>query len=180
MRTISIIFNVLMGISLYLATTAGNVIQGLTANYTIEELQWDVPVSSGRNDTVTGTIQDVVRHLQAVAPERLAALNISTAEPIDVSSLFNVPAIKTAKPSKVLCNIFDDQANGITIAQGMYYLRGIVGSPKNGPGPGACGQVSCSYNSAIWWCNDVSLYGRPKEALVHVSLILQVQLTYLV
>lgn len=42
------------------------------------------------------------------------------------------------------------------IVEGISYLRGVPGSPSNGPGPGNCGRVSCSYESAIWWCNDVS------------------------
>ncbi|SCO81325.1 uncharacterized protein FRV6_05538 [Fusarium oxysporum] len=40
------------------------------------------------------------------------------------------------------------------INQGIPYLRRIKGKPRNGPGPGNCGRVSCSFNSAIWWCND--------------------------
>jgi hypothetical protein len=38
------------------------------------------------------------------------------------------------------------------------YLRRVQGRPRNGPRPGNCGRVSCSYKSAIWWCNDVSNY----------------------
>ncbi|QPH00797.1 hypothetical protein C2857_004778 [Epichloe festucae Fl1] len=26
--------------------------------------------------------------------------------------------------------------------------------PGNGPGPGNCGRVACTFNTAIWWCND--------------------------
>lgn len=48
-------------------------------------------------------------------------------------------------------------AGGWAIEKGIAYLRGLNGKPGNGAGPGACGQVSCAYNSAIWWCNDVSL-----------------------
>ncbi|KAK9368507.1 hypothetical protein V1509DRAFT_623119 [Lipomyces kononenkoae] len=40
------------------------------------------------------------------------------------------------------------------IFDGINYLYGVSGQPVNGPGPGNCGQVSCSWNSAIWWCND--------------------------
>lgn len=28
------------------------------------------------------------------------------------------------------------------------------GVPKAAPGSGRCGKVSCSYNSAVDWCND--------------------------
>jgi len=42
------------------------------------------------------------------------------------------------------------------IKEGIDYLRGVPGKPVLGPGPGTCKRVSCSYNSAIYWCNDVS------------------------
>lgn len=48
-------------------------------------------------------------------------------------------------------------AKGATIREGIGYLRGVNGKPSMGPGPGNCGRVSCSYDSGIFWCNDVSL-----------------------
>ncbi|KAL4988095.1 hypothetical protein BDW68DRAFT_177145 [Aspergillus falconensis] len=33
-------------------------------------------------------------------------------------------------------------------------LYGIKGKPRNGPGPGNCGRVGCSYGTSIVWCND--------------------------
>ncbi|PSR82213.1 hypothetical protein BD289DRAFT_371632, partial [Coniella lustricola] len=45
-------------------------------------------------------------------------------------------------------------ANVHRLYQGIAYLNGIPGFPSNGPGPGTCGRVSCSYSSAIYWCND--------------------------
>lgn len=42
------------------------------------------------------------------------------------------------------------------IQRGIDYLRHVPFQPTNGPGPGNCGRVNCSWNSAIWWCNDVS------------------------
>ncbi|KAH6693947.1 hypothetical protein F5X68DRAFT_258737 [Plectosphaerella plurivora] len=40
------------------------------------------------------------------------------------------------------------------IQRGINYLSRVTGRPRNGAGPGNCGRVSCSYNSAIYWCND--------------------------
>ncbi|KAK3349568.1 hypothetical protein B0T25DRAFT_519759 [Lasiosphaeria hispida] len=40
------------------------------------------------------------------------------------------------------------------IDEGMQYLRGLGGNPRLGAGPGTCSRVSCSYNAAIYWCND--------------------------
>jgi len=52
-------------------------------------------------------------------------------------------------------------ANSEVIFLGVYHLAKLDPwteshtIPANGPGPGACGRVSCSWNSAIYWCNDV-------------------------
>lgn len=43
-------------------------------------------------------------------------------------------------------------ANGIQ--DGINYLRGVKGKPTLGPKQ--CSRVSCSWNDAIWWCNDNS------------------------
>jgi hypothetical protein len=40
------------------------------------------------------------------------------------------------------------------IRQGIEYLRKVKGKPTHLPGQ--CGQVSCSGDSGIWWCNFVS------------------------
>jgi hypothetical protein len=54
------------------------------------------------------------------------------------------------------CGYGDEGADVGAIRNGIRYLRGLNGNPTNGAGPGNCGRVSCSYDSAIWWCNDVS------------------------
>ncbi|KAK4641038.1 hypothetical protein QC761_0098090 [Podospora bellae-mahoneyi] len=38
--------------------------------------------------------------------------------------------------------------------KGITYLRGVEGTPKNGPGPNECGRVSCGYGAAIHGCNE--------------------------
>ncbi|KAL2822370.1 hypothetical protein BDW59DRAFT_173883 [Aspergillus cavernicola] len=42
------------------------------------------------------------------------------------------------------------------IWNGIEYLRGVGDRPGHGAGPGTCARVSCSYNAAIYWCNDDS------------------------
>ncbi|KAG6149182.1 hypothetical protein E4U35_007634 [Claviceps purpurea] len=42
------------------------------------------------------------------------------------------------------------------ILDGIMYLEGLSAKPTIGPGPGNCSRVSCSYEAAIWWCNDNS------------------------
>lgn len=38
--------------------------------------------------------------------------------------------------------------------QGVYYLQSITGDCRANPGPGSCGRVSCSWDNAIYYCND--------------------------
>ncbi|KAL2801847.1 hypothetical protein BJX63DRAFT_146361 [Aspergillus granulosus] len=45
----------------------------------------------------------------------------------------------------------DRNADMWHIHDGIRYLRKVKGQPVNDPGQ--CGRVSCSGNSAIWWCN---------------------------
>ncbi|KAI0117732.1 hypothetical protein GGR51DRAFT_555016 [Nemania sp. FL0031] len=69
------------------------------------------------------------------------------------------PASADAPPeseSDILCNLSWDPpfASVFHIRQGISYLRKIHGDCTNGPGPGNCSRVSCSYSSGIWFCND--------------------------
>lgn len=75
------------------------------------------------------------------------------------------PAIAPRKPDNapnaVICAIFDKPEGRAFVQylmQGLQYLRSIPGQPTLGPGPGTCSRVSCSYDSAIYWCNDVSIF----------------------
>ncbi|KAI1202352.1 hypothetical protein F5X97DRAFT_319507 [Nemania serpens] len=56
----------------------------------------------------------------------------------------------------ILCDMTWDPsfASVFHIRQGVAYLRKIHGDCTNGPGPGNCSRVSCSYRSGIWFCND--------------------------
>jgi len=61
-----------------------------------------------------------------------------------------------------------DPADIEQIAMGIQYLSGLAGKPGNGPGPGNCGRVSCSWGASIWWCNDVSISNLPSS--LHVTV----------
>ncbi|GAW12224.1 hypothetical protein ANO14919_015850 [Xylariales sp. No.14919] len=58
--------------------------------------------------------------------------------------------------SDVLCDMSWNPsfASVFHIRQGIAYLHKIHGDCTNGPGPGNCSRVSCSYHSGIWFCND--------------------------
>ena len=48
------------------------------------------------------------------------------------------------------------RANDVVIGQGIKYLRN--NNLVCGVNPHSCSRVSCSYDSAIWVCNNVSAF----------------------
>ncbi|PVI05988.1 hypothetical protein DM02DRAFT_623677 [Periconia macrospinosa] len=127
--------------------------------YTITDFVWEVEsYPGGPKANVTGTVQDVVAHLSAENPNWESdfgfnkTLHASTdSDPAHQKRGLSFPF------TGVLCNIRVGEwgwAGYFPILDGISYLKGVGGTPTMGPGPGACGRVSCSYDSAIYWCND--------------------------
>ncbi|KAL1850724.1 hypothetical protein Daus18300_012802 [Diaporthe australafricana] len=167
MKYISVLLSFLVGIMLSQAALTSDTLPDPMANYTIEDITWTVNVNSDHDDLVTGTIEDVVNHLAIVDPEGFAVLNKSITDDIDVApSGSSSVAFDKYNATGYLCEVYPGQANGTRVKYGIDYLRKVKGSPTKGPGPSACGRVSCSYEAAIWWCNngpeDLTLdtYGR--------------------
>ena len=106
----------------------------------------------GATVVLNGTAQEVHAQLLQINPNydaEFAAVTAKRAAPEPVSTF--------RKRDHTICDNFPQCSRG-RIGEGIDYLRGVAGRPGNGPGPGNCGRVSCSYNSAIWWCNDVNTY----------------------
>ncbi|KAI7779047.1 hypothetical protein LA080_001393 [Diaporthe eres] len=153
----------LMGTMLSNAAPVSDNLDDALANYTIADLEWIVPISPDRNDTVIGTIQDVANHLAIVDPEGFAAVNESINEAVNAPSPGRSSVSYTSSdspgeydPTDYSCNPFHDFVSGLRIKYGVEYLRKVKGTPGQGPGPSSCGRVSCSYDAAIFWCNDNS------------------------
>ncbi|KAI7777069.1 hypothetical protein LA080_004032 [Diaporthe eres] len=155
MKYIKLIIAALMGNSFSLAapTRAEDTIRGLPGNYTMVDIQWEVPISADRTDTVTGTIEDVIRHLEFVAPDILDSQHVPTPglEPTSVPVPFDGALVKTPDPSKVSCDPYGAGGTKDNYSDGIRYLKTVPGKPTNGGK--SCGRVSCSYGAAIWWCN---------------------------
>ena len=101
---------------------------------------------------MTGTIEEIYSQLTKINPSFDA--DFATVEESN-----NIQGSNLEKRSGIICGPGPnnwDKADWIVILEGIRYLRKVNGQPTNGPGPGACGRVSCSYKSAIWWCNDNS------------------------
>ncbi|KAK0662079.1 hypothetical protein QBC41DRAFT_359714 [Cercophora samala] len=122
--------------------------------FTTVPVYWDLPIKAddpnGAKVTVEGTIQQAIAKMEADYPGWNATFQAGL--PGDVSA-----ATLTALEDPTYdCKIKTDMANILAIKWGIHYLRGIPGKAKNGPGPKNCGRVSCSWDSAIYWCNEDS------------------------
>lgn len=109
--------------------------------------------------TLNGTVQDVYRRLLEMNADydahlHLDALNIRRTElgaRVDFSN------------ARVYCDRKTFGSASVDgLSQGIDHLRGLGGRARSGGGPGACGRVSCSYGTGIWWCNDVSVSKHPR------------------
>lgn len=146
-------------------------IQGPEGNYTLTDIKWEVPIGADRTETITGTIQDVIRHLEVVAPEILEANNISTttADPsTDSPAPFDgTLSAKIARPDNVDCNAMATVAKSKRIMDGVRYLHGVSGKPKNDP-------VSPPTNTDdSGLCCQGCLANRPQEILRPGELLLR-------
>ncbi|KAK4452760.1 hypothetical protein QBC34DRAFT_455797 [Podospora aff. communis PSN243] len=109
---------------------------------------WNVEVSPGHFEVLNGTVEEVMSQILEINPDFVVPE--PTAE---------VPAESGAAPlekrSQVWCNTYpQNSASRVRFQQGVNYLRGVSGTPHHGAGPNTCGRVSCSYNAAIYWCNN--------------------------
>ncbi|KAI7778631.1 hypothetical protein LA080_001961 [Diaporthe eres] len=131
-------------------TAVAQVVQSLEAplaGYGVVDFGWEVRTSpEGPLHHINGTIQDVVQYLKEVDPTYEVPV-------VPVARLESRQSLVESRQLRIDCFNWP-VANGNRIQDGINYLMGVGGQPSNGPGPGACGRVSCSYNAAIWWCND--------------------------
>lgn len=122
------------------------------------DLTFDLPINPAEPNSakisVTGTIEQAVAKMEGEYPGWNATF---TSQPGaagggggSVSRIF--------EPDHYDCNVpGDEDALQEQIFVGIEYLRRLNDTAKNGPGPENCGRVSCSWNSAIIWCNNVSV-----------------------
>ncbi|KYK55794.1 hypothetical protein DCS_07758 [Drechmeria coniospora] len=105
--------------------------------YGVEVLQWDVEVSPGRVEALNGTVQEVYAQALQINPN---------------FKLMPVSEKRDLYERDVNCGIGKFAHKG-PIEEGIKYLRGLSGAPSSSPYGLRCARVSCSYDSAIWWCN---------------------------
>lgn len=124
--------------------------------YSVEVLQWEVPVSlDGQMATLNGTVQQIYQQLLKIHPEYAAEIGIKKGFTSSLTDTRRSLGASEVQDTWTVCGHFDP-ARASAIWEGIDYLYTIDSKPGSKPGPRMCGQVSCSYDSAIWWCNDVS------------------------
>lgn len=126
----------------------------------IHDAQWDVQAFPGGEILqMTGTVEKIWDQLLAINPNYVDDWGVEDPTlPDEANADATTSLVKRTDftGSTVKCGnkaraYFDH------IARGIKYLRSVQGKPRNGAGPGNCGRVSCSNQSGIYWCNDVSL-----------------------
>lgn len=138
-----------------LPASNGKLAQGPIPGYGIEDVTWEVKAHpDGPTMNVIGTVQQVYAALDKVNPNFCQDFGVDN----KLKANSSVLAVATESPSNyelqsLVCNVFD-YAQRTATQDGIKHLNGVPGAPANGPGPGNCGRVSCSYESAIYWCND--------------------------
>ncbi|KAK3502037.1 hypothetical protein B0T13DRAFT_465264 [Neurospora crassa] len=122
--------------------------------YGIEELTWELQTAPGGPAVnVTGTIEQAFKHMKTINPGFISDFGFD--QPVNVSSLSMPVELRGYTINHITCDVVFEWAYLVEIQTGMFYPNNIPGKPTNGPGPGNCGRVSCSYDAAIYWCNDV-------------------------
>jgi len=149
--------------------------RGPPKGYTEVEMKWDIVVDRQNHPNVTttfnGTIESAMRQAQALNPDFFTQVGIDADQfnanepPVMLSHEKTKTASKTVDfpfPFNIQTAIscFDKMtgwhgASSAGIEQQIKYLRGVPGHPRLSPGPSECVRVSCSWNDAVWWCNDV-------------------------
>ncbi|KAK3987509.1 hypothetical protein QBC44DRAFT_245830, partial [Cladorrhinum sp. PSN332] len=130
--------------------------------YGIEVLEWEAqPTPDSPFIHVNGTIQNLVAELTRLNPHLEADIDAAIrASEQETSANPELAArdllAKRYDVDGYFC--FGRWAAGRLdpLNEGIRYLRGVGGRPTRGPGPGNCSRVSCSYKTAIYWCNDNS------------------------
>lgn len=121
------------------------------SKYTIETPVWEVEVAPGQTEVLNGTVQEVYARALAINPnfQRVPAVARSSVQKLETARLAE------KRGSVVKCGNWPS-AERRHIHADIAYLRALTAAPRMPLGPGACYRVSCSYDSAIYWCNDVS------------------------
>ncbi|KAJ8125802.1 hypothetical protein O1611_g7837 [Lasiodiplodia mahajangana] len=121
---------------------------GLPENYTVSDIQWRGFEGFGEDQVFTGTIENVISQMRQIKGADYTPSFVSKAESHATTPLPDYHAAR----HNIDCG--GPEADPRRIDQGVDYLNHIPDSSLCGNAPKTCGRISCSWNSAIWLCND--------------------------
>ncbi|PNY27512.1 Uncharacterized protein TCAP_02562 [Tolypocladium capitatum] len=146
----SILLCVLIGLVHAAIITSPTIHPGIKISGASEvPIEWDVQAfPDGPTLTLVGTVQEVHAQLLKINPNYTSDFHLDNLESRNPDDAAEFSA------SSVACDKFLWGFSSYdTVSKNIDHLRPLQGRPRNKAGPSACGRVSCSYNSAIWWCN---------------------------
>ncbi|KAK4228548.1 hypothetical protein QBC38DRAFT_474674 [Podospora fimiseda] len=133
--------------------------------FAVVDLEWVVETTpGGPNVTLTGTVQQIHEKLTEINPnwdEDFAPVIAKRKAQVLAARASSTPEANGGleKRDWTICGAAGrghKNAGLNPIIDGVAYLRTLSGQASRGPGPRSCGQVSCSWDSAIWYCNNNS------------------------
>ncbi|KAK4186922.1 hypothetical protein QBC35DRAFT_464238 [Podospora australis] len=130
--------------------------------YTIIEPVWEIQLSPGAPPIIlNGTVQQVQHKLRQlninaenVFPRNPSKQAITDDSKHTTRSEPNPNFSINVKREIIDCHRFP-VARRWAIEDSIDLLQRQGGNPINQAGPASCMRVSCTYNSAIYWCNDL-------------------------
>ncbi|KAH9904833.1 hypothetical protein F4778DRAFT_780009 [Xylariomycetidae sp. FL2044] len=137
--------------SLVLLTRRDDASKGyLPEGYVAAPIQWSGFEAVGVDKVFNGTVQQVEAQIQQINP---------SFKIIDTSGNITTVSARDDQPPSHnrhhQCNTGGFySAIAHRIEQGINYLRALPPDAMCGNMPHACGRISCSYDAAIWACND--------------------------
>lgn len=151
--------------------------------YQVVDATWSFPAgANGETLKLNGTIQEVNAKVDRDYPQLKRDFIPNAA--LDKRDMLPDPVWS----EKALCPVPGtnghnwQRASVYRIYQGIDYLNGFRGSLSVDAGPQTCARVSCSWNSAIYWCNDVgsvnSIFSDPTTLCVYTLFIVQLPHRY--
>ncbi|KAI1261263.1 hypothetical protein F5Y18DRAFT_431346 [Xylariaceae sp. FL1019] len=141
----------------YLPTKDRYIRDVLPPNHTLSTISWTLPIIEGGEEyTFNGTIEEVYAQVN----DQRAKLGFGPLDdPLNDSTHTKEMEVGDILQGRSLnhteCRIgLLGAASSEKVLNGIKYINKLRTKCSNGPGPGNCGRISCSWNSAIYWCND--------------------------
>ncbi|KAH6617586.1 hypothetical protein F5144DRAFT_607077 [Chaetomium tenue] len=128
--------------------------------FQFSDLQWTVETSPGHNITFNGTIEALAAQLQQQQQtETTATKTVDTNTDPDADTDTDEASVITRRTvdfsgGNFFCGGPWPYAHMAAYWEGLRYLHSITGEVRVPPGPRMCSRVSCSYDAAVWVCND--------------------------